>query len=216
MIKHKLPGHQISLPLLNNSTKLNFSPVSHRVKSFGLQFRRKGVRSILSLWKLTYLTISLSTISLLAALPSPAQTSPVPSPSDAPLELALLTQPNGTVMTASTINPEGLTTPSLWWAKENSENRLLDNWIAYPASENEPARVDLIVNQQVWSVLEYLERYHFVNHLGSSARKEGYNVRVFNYQQDLLATYTCNFVTSPVSCRIQMNSQTRLGLLRSL
>ncbi|MDB9354915.1 hypothetical protein PN486_01360, partial [Nodularia spumigena CS-587/03] len=85
----------------------------------------------------------------------------------------------------------------------------------YPANEQEPARVDLIVNQQIWSLLDYLERYDFVNRLGSSARKDGYNVRVFNYQQNLLATYTCNFVTSPISCRIQINTQNRLGLLRS-
>ncbi|AHJ29275.1 hypothetical protein PN465_05245 [Nodularia spumigena CS-584] len=161
------------------------------------------------------ITINLSTIFLLPLSPSLAETSPVPSPSDAPLELALLTQPNGDVITANTINPEGLTTPSLWWEKENSENKLLDNWIGYPANEQEPARVDLIVNQQIWSLLDYLERYDFVNRLGSSARKDGYNVRVFNYQQNLLATYTCNFVTSPISCRIQINTQNRLGLLRS-
>ncbi|MDB9317542.1 hypothetical protein [Nodularia spumigena] len=161
------------------------------------------------------ITINLSTIFLLPVLPSLAETSPVPSPSDAPLELVLLTQPNGAVTTANTINPEGLTTPSLWWEKENSENKLLDNWIGYPANEQEPARVDLIVNQQIWSLLDYLERYDFVNRLGSSARKDGYNVRVFNYQQNLLATYTCNFVTSPTSCRIQINTQNRLGLLRS-
>lgn len=174
------------------------------------------LKSVLYFVKLACLTISLSTISFVPVSRTIAEISPVPSPSDAPLELALLNQPNGTVMTATTINPEGLTKPSLWWAKENSENRLLDNWIAYPASEDEPARVDLIVNQQVWSVLDYLERYQFVNHMGSSARRDGYNIRVFNYQQDMLATYTCNFVTSPVSCRIQMNTQNRLGLLRSL
>ena len=157
----------------------------------------------------------LLTIFLFPVLPSLAEIAPVPSPSDAPLELALLTQPNGAVITADTINPEGLTTPSLWWAKENSENKLLDNWIAYPANEEEPARVDLIVNQQIWNLLDYLERYDFVNRLGSSARKDGYNVRVFNYQQDLLAAYTCNFVTSPTSCRIQMTNQNRLRLLRS-
>ncbi len=157
----------------------------------------------------------LLTIFLFPILPSLAETAPVPSPSDAPLELALLTQPNGAVMTAKTINPEGLTTPSLWWEKENSENKLLDNWIAYPANDEAPARVDLIVNQQIWNLLDYLERYDFVNRLGSSARKDGYNVRVFNYQKNLLATYTCNFVTSPTPCRIQMTNQNRLRLLRS-
>ncbi|AFZ25740.1 hypothetical protein Cylst_3606 [Cylindrospermum stagnale PCC 7417] len=159
------------------------------------------------------LTISLTTISLLPIPPSPAQT--VPLPSDAPLELEFLTKPKASVITADTINPEKLTVPSLWWAKENSENKLLDNWIAYPASEKESARVDLIVNQQIWTLLDYVERYDFVNRLGSVSRNFGYNVRVFNYQQEPLATYTCNFSTSPELCRIQMGNQTKIGLRRT-
>ncbi|MCC5635854.1 hypothetical protein LC593_08295 [Nostoc sp. CHAB 5844] len=164
---------------------------------------------------LLFLCLSLSAISLLPVSRSLAETSSVPLPSDAPLELDLLTKPNGTVITANTISPQGLTTPSLWLAKANSEDKLLDNWIAYPASVTAPGRVDAIVNQQVWSILDYLERYSFINRLGSVARKDVYNLRVFNYQQELLASYTCNFQTSPTSCRIQINSLNRLGLQQS-
>jgi hypothetical protein len=149
-------------------------------------------------------------ISLITASSSLANS--VPSPSNAPLELDLLTKPNSTVITANTVNQQGLTTPSLWLAQANSEDKLLDNWIAYPASAKAPGRVDLIVNQQVWSILDYLERYSFVNRLGSGVRKDFYNLRVFNYQQELLASYTCNFQASPTSCRIQVNSLNRLGL----
>lgn len=158
------------------------------------------------------LNISLATVLLLPIPASLAQTSAIPQPSNAPLELNLLTKPNGTVITANTIEPTGLTVPSLWWARENSENKLLDNWIAYPGNNKEPSRVDLIVNQQVWSLLSYLERYSFVNRLGSLARQDSYNVRVFNYQQELLATYTCNFQTNPALCNIRMNVQNKLGL----
>jgi hypothetical protein len=143
-----------------------------------------------------------------------ADTSTLPSPSQAPLELNLLINPKASVTTANTINQAELTIPSLWWAKENSENKLLDNWIAYPASDKEAKRVDLIVNQQIWSLLDYLERYHFVNRLGSVARVYGYNVRVFNYQQERLANYTCNFSTSPTLCKIDMNTENKLGLRR--
>ncbi|MCC5642512.1 hypothetical protein LC607_06015 [Nostoc sp. CHAB 5824] len=162
---------------------------------------------------LLLLTISLTT---LLVSPSLAQTPPIPSPSSAPLELDLLTKPKDYIITANTINPEGLTVPSLWWAQQNSERKLLDNWIAYPASEQEPARVDLIVNQQIWSLLEYVERYDFVNRLGSAARNFGYNVRVFNYQKEPLATYTCNFSTSPALCSIQTTVKNKIGLQRSL
>lgn len=143
--------------------------------------------------------------------PSFAENPSIPRASDKPLELNLLANPRGSVVTANTIYQERLSVPSLWLAKENSENKLLDNWIAYPVSSAEPARVDLLVNQQIWSLLDYLERYDFVNRLGTVARNYGYNVRVFNYQKERLATYTCNFSASPAICRIDMNLQSRLG-----
>ncbi|GCL35837.1 MAG: hypothetical protein ACKPEO_14020 [Sphaerospermopsis kisseleviana] len=142
----------------------------------------------------------------------PSQAGNIPRPSDAPLELNLLTTPQGSVITANTINSKSLTIPSLWWAKEISENKLLDNWIAYPASENESARVDLIVNQQIWSLLDYLERYRFVHSLGNYTRNLGYNIRVFNYQKEMLATYTCKLDLNPDLCNIQMTNQSKLGL----
>ncbi|MTJ06332.1 hypothetical protein [Anabaena sp. UHCC 0204] len=160
------------------------------------------------------LTLSFSTCSFLPILPSNAEN--IPLPSDAPLELYLLNQPKDNIITAKTIHPEKLTVPSLWWAKENSENKLLSNWIAYPKSETESPRVDLIVNQQIWSLLDYLERYVFVNQLGNLASNSGYNIRVFSYQREILATYTCNFAKSPFLCRIQMNNQNKAGLRYSL
>ncbi|MBF2067930.1 MAG: hypothetical protein IGS39_26465 [Calothrix sp. C42_A2020_038] len=154
-------------------------------------------------------------ITILNCLDQPvrAQTQAFVKPSDLPLDLNMLKNPTG-VTTANTFNQEELTIPSLWWAKENSETKLLDNWIAYPATDQQPARVDLIVNQQIWSLLDYLERYEFINRLGTNARSYGYNVRVFNYQQEFLGAYTCNFETVPVSCRITMNAHNRFRYSR--
>jgi hypothetical protein len=150
---------------------------------------------------------------ILSCLPIPkASAQNIPKPSDAPLELNLLAKPDKSVVTANTINLRGLTVPSLWWTKANTENKLLDNWIAYPATQQEPARVDVLVNQQVWSLLDYLERYDFVNRLGTLARSYGYNVRVFNYQQEALANYTCSFDSSPSSCNIQVNTRSESSL----
>lgn len=154
------------------------------------------------------LGINLSTIFLLVAQTSIAEKVSVPLPSNAPLELELLANPKGLVRTANTVYQEQLTIPSLWWAKETSQNKLLDNWIAYPATNRQPGRVDLIVNEQIWTLLDYLERYQFVNKLGSVVRDYRYNMRVFNYQRELLATYTCNFKTIKPLCQIKMNSQT--------
>ncbi len=162
------------------------------------------------------LTISLAMISFVPIRPSLGQNTSIPRPSNAPLELSLLIKPKSSVITATTINQEYLTIPRLWMAKNSTERKLLDNWIAYPSSKEEPARVDLVVNQQIWSLLDYLERYDFINRLGTAARRDNYNVRVFNYEQEILGAYTCNFSISPALCNIQMPTQSKLGWRRSL
>ncbi len=158
-------------------------------------------------------------VSLLPSQPSLAQTPSVPQPSTEPLQLTLL-RPGGasndnSVITAFTIRQQEPTIPSLWWVKEQFGGKLLDNWLAYPASGNTAARVDLVVNQQ-WSLLDYMQRYEFVNHFGTTARDYGYNVRVFNYQKELLATYTCNFSMSPGQCNVQIDSSGTSSLRRQL
>lgn len=173
--------------------------------------------------RLQLLTLSISTgVSILITQPLLAQTSSLPQPSTAPLELSLLEaaiSPNNRfdvtnyqlscgqsiVITPYTICQRELTIPSLWWANEQFAGETLNNnWLAYPGEGNTPGRIDLVVNRQSWSLLDYLERYEFVNQFGTVARDYGYNVRVFNYQKELLATYTCNFSTSPEQCNINV------------
>ncbi len=156
------------------------------------------------------LSICISSFYLLSAQCVQARDSQTPSPSQAPLELDLLDNPQDNIITADTIHQQQLTVPSLWWAQEQSENKLLGNWIAYPATNSQPGRVDLIVNEQIWNVLDYLERYNFVNHLGSVAQSYGYNIRVFNYEKEPLATYTCNLSKNTPSCNIDMNATSLL------
>lgn len=150
-----------------------------------------------------------------------AQSLSVPQPSTVPLQLSLLRPPGqlnnsavtannascdrSAVVTANTVCQQTLTTPSLWWAKEQFGDKLLDNWLAYPANSTTAARVDLVVNRQIWSLLDYLQRYEFVNQFGTVARDYGYNVRVFNYQKELLATYTCNFNSN--QCSLQLDTR---------
>lgn len=187
--------------------------------------------SVCSARSLLLLGISLSAIWLLPK-PSPAQAPSVPQPSSAPLELSLVAPgasldnksattantiscDNRSVVTANTICPQGLTIPSLWWAKEQFGGKLLDNWLAYQGNGTTAARIDLVVNRQTWSLLDYLQRYDFVNHFGTVARDYGYNVRVFNYQKELLATYTCNFSTTPRLCNIQLDATGKARVRRS-
>lgn len=155
------------------------------------------------------LSISFGAIALFQTQPSRAQTPAMPQPSQAPLELSLLRSDgsvDGRVVTSNTVSQQGITVPSLWWAKEQFGSDLLNSWLAYPAPGTNPARIDLLVNRQNWSALDYIQRYEFINHFGTVARDYGYNLRVFNEQKELLASYTCDFSTNPSQCSIQLDA----------
>lgn len=103
-------------------------------------------------------------------------------------------------VTANTISQTGLTMPSLWWAKQQFGGKLLSNWIAKPGTQDMPSRVDLLVNQQIWTSYNYIDRYAFLNQLGRVAQDFGYSTRVFNPQGELLGAYICDFdLAEPIS-----------------
>lgn len=157
----------------------------------------------------------LGAISLLATQPSPAQTPSVPLPSKVPLDLNRLKKGparNYGVTTANAISQHKLIISRLWWTKEQFGDKLVDNWLAYAGNNTAPGRIDLVVNQQMWSSLDYLKRYEFVNHFGTVTRDYRYNLRIFNSQQELLATYTCNFNTTPRLCNIQLEATGKASL----
>jgi len=125
----------------------------------------------------------------------------VPLPDPEPLDLSLLQPGNipASAVTATTISTTGLTIPSLWWAKDQYAakepfgRRLIENWIAFPTQNEQVGRVDFVVNRQVWSLLDYLQRYSFIQEFGAVASSYGYNIRIFDSQANLLAAYTCDF-----------------------
>lgn len=109
------------------------------------------------------------------------------------------------VVTAQTISLTRLTLPSLWWtqaqvaANPQFGNKLLENWIAYPGYDRDPGRIDLVVNRQLWSLLDYLQRYEFISRFSAIARNYGYNIRVFDNQARFTGAYTCDFSQVDVS-----------------
>ena len=108
---------------------------------------------------------------------------------------------NNTVDQKTTI--AGISIPSLWWAKEQFDpfsGRLIDSWLTYPQIK----QIDLTVNWQLWTLLDYLGRYRFINQLGTAVREHGYNLRVFNQQQQCLALYKYNDTTNPPKWEIQI------------
>ncbi len=146
---------------------------------------------------------------LLPTPPSHSQTPTILQPSQAPLEPGNPGSEairDGRVITSNTISQEGLTIPSLWWAKEQFGGDVLNNWLAYPAQGETAGRIDLFVNRQNWSSLDYIGRYEFVNHFGTVARDYGYNLRVFNEQKELLASYTCDFSQNSSQCNMQLDA----------
>jgi hypothetical protein len=128
-----------------------------------------------------------------------------------PSEISLLEQGTAPAdpswVTANTISQTGLTTPSLWWAKQQFGGELLSNWIAKPGTDDMPSRVDLLVNQQVWTSYNYLDRYAFLNQLGRVSSDFGYSTRVFNAQGQLLGAYICDFdLTEPIASNAPPNA----------
>jgi hypothetical protein len=113
------------------------------------------------------------------------------------------------------ISATGLAVPSLWWTRDQFAARvsfghkLIQRWLAcrlpspnLPAQDcqspvNFAGRVDMVVNAQLWSLLDYLERYEFVNQFGMAASACGYNLYIFSNevlrQPTLLADYVCQF-----------------------
>lgn len=111
----------------------------------------------------------------------------------------------GTV-TSKTPSPIRLSIPSLWWVTDQLAHlqqfgaKFIQEWIAYPRQTGQPGRVDLLVNRQQWSLLDYLERYQFVNQFSSIARSFGYNTRVYDHpDRPPIAVYACDF--SPVTAQ---------------
>jgi hypothetical protein len=110
------------------------------------------------------------------------------------------------VVTEGTISQTSLTLPSLWWTEQQFGGRLLDYWVAYTGTDrDQPRRVDLLINQQVWTQYNYLERYGFLEKFGRAASDFGYSTRIFNWRGDLLGAYICEFPDASLDATVIAN-----------
>ncbi len=97
----------------------------------------------------------------------------------------------------------GISIPSLWWAREQFDpfgGKLISNWL----TNTKVKQIDLVVNWQFWTLLDYLGRYRFINQFGTVAREHGYDLRIFNQQRQCLALYEYNQVTNPPKWEIKI------------
>lgn len=132
-----------------------------------------------------------------------AQAIEIKSPSEQPT----VCQPLLDTLPAAIPSEIQINTPSFWWVKEQFEKfsgKIIDTWLI----QTETKWVNLIVNRQAWSLLNYLERYQFINQFGNVAREKGYNIRVCNKQGNLLATYLC----TASGCQINLDAFGKSGL----
>lgn len=103
-----------------------------------------------------------------------------------------------------------LAQPSLWLNRDlfafrsKTTAKLFENWLVCPSTNSDRGRIDLVVNGQLWGLLDYFERYELLQQFGNGNDqpdqrfKSGYNLRIFTRQvqiqgqsQKPLATYTC-------------------------
>jgi hypothetical protein len=101
--------------------------------------------------------------------------------------------------------------PNLWWAKEQYDpfaGRLIERWQV----NREHQSVEVMVNRQLWSSLDYLGRYRLVSQLGSITRESRYDLNILNPQNKCLATYVCEFEMIPYQCELLIEPFDRQGI----
>lgn len=96
------------------------------------------------------------------------------------------------VASSEQLSSTQISSPSLSWIRDQvgkryGSDRLVIQWQAYQAtavssSFGSPSLsyVDVIVDEQIWSLLSYFERYAFVSQFGLAAQQYGYHLRVFH------------------------------------
>ncbi|MEM8610536.1 MAG: hypothetical protein AAGF93_00850 [Cyanobacteria bacterium P01_H01_bin.105] len=115
---------------------------------------------------------------------------------------------DGAIATDSNPSPQNFTAPSLWWQQRQvgelvHSDRLIDSWRAYPDTNTDNdtgtslAHVDVIVNSQIWRLLNYLERYSLITQFGKSAKSYGYQLRLFADNR-LVGLQVCEFSAATV------------------
>ncbi len=100
---------------------------------------------------------------------------------------------------------------SIWWAAEQFDpfnGNLIQNWLTYPQKQ----QINLTVDWQLWTTLDYLGRYRFVNQFGTVVRKHGYSLNIFSQKEQCLATYKYNSVSKPPKWELNLEKLGRDSL----
>ena len=94
---------------------------------------------------------------------------------------------------------------SFWWAAEQFDpfnGKLVQNWDA----SSQQQQIYLTVDWQLWSLLDYFDRYRLVNQFGAVARKYGYSLNIFDRQNRCLANYQYNADLNPPKWELNLEN----------
>ncbi|MGD1920276.1 MAG: hypothetical protein ACFCAD_16170, partial [Pleurocapsa sp.] len=100
---------------------------------------------------------------------------------------------------------------SIWWAAEQFDpfdGNLIDNWLSYPQKQ----QINLMVDWQLWTTLDYFGRYRFVNQFGTVVRRHGYDLNVLSQKEQCLATYKYNSSSKPPKWELHLEKLGRDSL----
>ncbi|BAZ44619.1 hypothetical protein NIES4102_16310 [Chondrocystis sp. NIES-4102] len=103
------------------------------------------------------------------------------------------------------------TQASFWWGVEQFDpfdGKLIQKWFASPKKQ----QINLTVNWQLWTLLDYLGRYRFVNQFGTLARKHGYNLNILNQKEQCLGSYKYNSSSNPPKWELHLEKLGRDSL----
>jgi len=101
-------------------------------------------------------------------------------------------------ITEKDVSQTKLILPSMWWTAQRFGRSLLYRWVICPTEK----QVYLIVNRQVWSSINYLDKYEFVSNFGLNITRNKYNIVVLNQQMTQVGAYSCEYNPNPVNCNL--------------
>lgn len=118
-------------------------------------------------------------------------------------------QQAGPIVTEVDADPEEMTTPSLWWRRDQLPGRwlsplpgqqfiqfegyrLVTEWRAFRSNSTNAHIIDIQVDPQYWNRLGGIQQYAILNQLGTTGVSYGYHVRLYN-SINLAGIYACDF-----------------------
>jgi hypothetical protein len=114
-----------------------------------------------------------------------------------------------------TILQDRLSLPSLWWTRDQYAARLplgkklISSWLICPKTANAPQHVQMVLNAQIWSLLEYFDRYEFLHQFGTVTSNNGHDLWIYSDETPLvLASYLCDYqaVSTKLPCQLGLNA----------